>query len=72
VNTEFDAIRKSPGAALMAQELERAAFMPLIPQWPEINEAFRQNLQAAVAQSKAPDKALADAHEQIEAILRHQ
>lgn len=72
VNAESDAIRKSPGAALMAQELERAAFMPLIPQWPEINEAFRQNLQAAVAQSKAPDKALADAHEQIEAILRRQ
>jgi ABC-type glycerol-3-phosphate transport system substrate-binding protein len=69
VNATYDRIQKDPNARLMAQELEHAAFMPLIPQWPEINEAFRQNLQAAVAGIKSREQALGDAHKQIEAIL---
>ena len=69
VNATFDRIQKNANARLMAQELEYAAFMPLIPEWPEINEAFRQNLQAAVAGTKSREQALGDAHSQIEAIL---
>ena len=46
-----------------------ASFLPLIPQWPEILETFRVNLQAAIAKQKTPEKALQDAHKQIEAIL---
>ncbi len=69
VNAEYKAIRENDNAALMASELERAAFMPLTPKWPEINEAFRQNLQAAVAGSKSTDQALRDAHAQINQII---
>ncbi|KMO38425.1 hypothetical protein VQ02_11895 [Methylobacterium variabile] len=70
VNAEFPKIRESASARLMAQELDHAAFMPLIPQWPEINETFRQSLHAAVTRTKTPDQALADAHRQVETILQ--
>lgn len=69
VNETFGPIRQSKYAALVTQELEHADFLPLIPQWPECLETFRQNLQAAVAKQKTPDQALMDAHNQIDAIL---
>jgi multiple sugar transport system substrate-binding protein len=69
VNTTYPPILKSKFAAIVSQEIERAAFLPLIPQWPEILETFRQALQDAVAKIKTPDKALSDAHAQIEKIL---
>jgi multiple sugar transport system substrate-binding protein len=69
VNETFEAIREDRFATVARGEIEHAAFLPAIPQWPEILETFRQNLQAAVAKSKTPDQALGDAHTAIEAIL---
>lgn len=70
VNETFGPILQSKYAAIVTEEIENhAAFLPLIPQWPECLEAFRQNLQEAVAQTKTPEQALRDAHNQIEAIL---
>lgn len=70
VNEGFGPILQSKYAAIVTKEIEsHAAFLPLIPQWPECLEAFRQNLQAAVAKSKTPEQALMDAHNQIESIL---
>lgn len=56
-------------ARIISAEIEKGAFLPLIPQWPAILEAFRQSLQAAAAGSKTREQALADAHKEIEAIL---
>lgn len=70
VNEGFGPILQSKYAAVVTEEIEKhAAFLPLMPKWPECMEAFRQNLQAAVAKTKTPEKALADAHNQIESIL---
>lgn len=69
VNAELPAIRENENARTMVEELDHASFLPLIPQWPEILETVRQNLQAAVARTKTTDQALADAHAQINAIL---
>jgi multiple sugar transport system substrate-binding protein len=69
VNETYGPIRQSKYAAIVTQELDYADFLPLIPQWPECLEAFRLNLQAAIAKQKTPDQALTDAHNQIEAIL---
>lgn len=69
VNAQYAPIKQSRFAAVVIPEIERADFLPLIPQWPEILETFRQALQAAVAGTKPAEKALADAHNQIESIL---
>ena len=70
VNEGFGPILQSKYAAVVTKEIEsHAAFLPLMPQWPECLEAFRQQLQAAVAKSKTPEQALMDAHNQIESIL---
>jgi multiple sugar transport system substrate-binding protein len=69
VNDNFGPIKQSKYAAIVLKQFEYAAFLPLIPQWPECLEAFRQNLQSAVAKQKTPDRALMDAHNQIESIL---
>jgi multiple sugar transport system substrate-binding protein len=69
VNNTFGPIQQSKYAGMVTQELDYADFLPLIPQWPECLEAFRLNLQAAIAKQKTPDQALTDAHNQIEAIL---
>jgi multiple sugar transport system substrate-binding protein len=69
VNDGYKAIAENRFATAARGELDRAAFLPQIPQWPEIMETFRQALQAAIARSKPPEQALADAHVQIEAIL---
>lgn len=70
VNETFGPIQQSRYAKIVSQEIEYADFLPLIPQWPECLEAFRQNLQAAIAKQKTPDQALQDAHNQIEEILK--
>ncbi|MBA3507234.1 MAG: sugar ABC transporter substrate-binding protein [Betaproteobacteria bacterium] len=70
VNEGYDKIKSSASAALVAGEIQHGAFLPLIPQWPQVLDAFRQNLQAAAAGSKTRDQALADAHTQVEAILQ--
>lgn len=70
VNEGYAKIKSSPSAALVAAEIQNGAFLPLIPQWPQVLDAFRQNLQAAASGSKTRDQALADAHAQVEAILQ--
>jgi multiple sugar transport system substrate-binding protein len=69
VNDTYGPILQSKYASVVKKEIENAAFLPLIPQWPECLEAFRLNLQAAIAKQKTPDQALKDAHDQINAIL---
>ena len=70
VNDGFGPILQSKYAAIVTGEIDQhAAFLPLMPKWPECLETFRQSLQAAVAKTKKPDQALMDAHKQIEAIL---
>jgi len=69
VNDTYGPILQSKYASVVKKEIENAAFLPLIPQWPECLETFRQNLQAAIAKQKTADQALKDAHNQIEAIL---
>ena len=70
VNDGFGPILQSKYAAIVTGEIDQhAAFLPLMPKWPECLETFRQNLQAAVAKTKSPDQALMDAHKQVEAIL---
>ncbi len=69
VNTTYKPIVDSPYAVTVTNEIDRAAFLPLIPKWPEILETFRTNLQDAIAKTKAPEAALANAHNQINAIL---
>jgi multiple sugar transport system substrate-binding protein len=69
VNDTFQKIKEDKFATAATPEIEHAAFLPQIPKWPEIMETFRQALQAAIAKSKTPDQALADAHSAIEAIL---
>jgi len=69
VNDGYKAIADNRFATAARGEMDRAAFLPQIPQWPEIQETFRQALQAAIAKSKPPEQALADAHTAIEAIL---
>jgi ABC-type glycerol-3-phosphate transport system substrate-binding protein len=70
VNANFPKIQQSASAKLMTQELDRSAFMPLIPQWPEINETLRQSIQAAVSRTKTTEQALADAHKKTVEILQ--
>jgi len=70
VNDGFGPILQSKYAAIVTEEIDKHAdFLPLMPKWPECMEAFRTNLQAAVAQTKTPEQALMDAHNQIESIL---
>lgn len=69
VNEEFGPILQSKYAAIVTEEIQHAAFLPLIPQWPECLETFRMDLQAAVAKIKTPDQALLDANNQINSIL---
>jgi len=70
VNDGFGPILQSKYAAIVTGEIDQhAAFLPLMPKWPECLETFRQSLQSAVAKTKKPDQALMDAHNQIETIL---
>jgi len=42
---------------------------PQIKQWPEIIDTFTTSLQEAIVGMKTPQKALAEAHKRINAIL---
>lgn len=70
VNEGYDKIANSESARIVAAEIAHGAFLPQTPKWPQALEIFRQNLQAAVAGSKPREQALADAHQQIEALLK--
>ena len=56
-------------ASVMASQLPYGMVEPQIPQWPEIMNTFTTSLQEAVVGTKTPEKALAEAHERINAIL---
>ena len=56
-------------ASVMASQLPYGKVEPQIKQWPEIIDTFTTSLQEAIVGMKTPDKALAEAHERINAIL---
>jgi multiple sugar transport system substrate-binding protein len=70
VNENYAKIKQSVPATVVANEIQYGAFLPLIPQWPQILEAFRQNVQAAATGTKSREQALADAHREVDAILQ--
>lgn len=69
VNETYGPIQKSPFASVVSAEIQHGTFLPLIPEWPRILESFRQNLQDAVNGTKTAEQALADAHDETNAIL---
>jgi len=69
VNEGYEKISQSESARTVAAEIEHGAFLPQTPKWPQILDAFRQNLQAAVVGSKSRDQALDDLNRQINTIL---
>ena len=56
-------------ASVMASQLPNGQVEPQIKQWPEIIDTFTTSLQEAIVGMKPPEKALAEAHERINAIL---
>ncbi|MBA7657168.1 hypothetical protein ES703_65099 [subsurface metagenome] len=56
-------------AKVVASELAFAKFVPQIKEWPEIIDAVTTAVQEALIGVKTPEKALADAHKRINAIL---
>ncbi|MEW6264607.1 MAG: sugar ABC transporter substrate-binding protein [Thermodesulfobacteriota bacterium] len=56
-------------AKVIASQLQYGKVVPQIPQWPEIINAFTTATQEAFSEMKTPEKALADAHNQINDIL---
>ena len=56
-------------ASVMASQLPNGKVEPQIKQWPEIMDTFTTSLQEAIVGMKTPEKALAEAHERINAIL---
>ena len=66
---ELPEIKNSPFAGVVSGEVARARFEPLIPQWPQISDAFTTATQEALTKQKPPEQALADAHTRINQIL---
>ncbi len=62
-------ILKDKFASVMASQLPYGMVEPQIKQWPEIIDTFTTSLQEAIVGMKTPQKALAEAHERINAIL---
>lgn len=56
-------------ASVLASQLPYGKVEPQIKQWPEIIDTFTTSLQEAIVGMKTPEKALAEAHERINAIL---
>ena len=56
-------------ASVMASQLPYGMVEPQIKQWPEIMDTFTTSLQEAIVGMKKPEKALAEAHDRINAIL---
>ena len=56
-------------ASVMASQLPYGMVEPQIKQWPEIMDTFTTSLQEAIVGMKTPKKALAEAHNRINAIL---
>jgi len=56
-------------AKVVASELAFAKFVPQIKEWPEIIDAVTTAVQEALIGVKTPEKALAEAHKRVNAIL---
>ena len=56
-------------ASVLASQLPYGKVEPQIKEWPEIMDTFTTSLQEAIVGMKTPEKALAEAHERINAIL---
>jgi maltose-binding protein MalE len=56
-------------ASVIASQLPYGKVEPQIQAWPEIVDTFTSSLQQAILGMKAPEMALAEAHERINAIL---
>jgi multiple sugar transport system substrate-binding protein len=56
-------------ASVLASQLPYGKVEPQIKEWPEIMDTFTTSLQEAIVGMKPPEKALAEAHERINAIL---
>jgi len=69
VNETFPPILQSKYATLVAKEIPRGNFLPLLPETPEILDTFRSTLTSAVTGIETADKALARAHREINEIL---
>jgi len=66
---EIPEIKNHPFASVVSAEVARARFEPLIPQWPQIVDAFTTATQEAITKQKSPEQALGDAHRRINQIL---
>lgn len=64
----YDELLNDPIAGVIAGELESAAFVPQIPDWPQIAETVNRAAQEAFSGTDAID-ALTAAHEEINGIL---
>lgn len=62
-------VRTDKFSRVIVSQLPFARLEPRIREWPEIFDAFTTALQEAITGAKAPDRALADAHARVNAIL---
>jgi len=62
-------VRTDKFSRVIVAELAHARLEPMIKEWPEIFDAFTTALHEAIAGAKTPDRALADAHARVNAIL---
>jgi multiple sugar transport system substrate-binding protein len=56
-------------ARVMAEQAPYARFEPLVLEWPEIGDAMITAIQDTLSGRKSADKALADLHNEVNAIL---
>jgi len=62
-------VRTDKFSRVIVAELAHARLEPMIKEWPEIFDAFTTALHEAITGAKTPDRALADAHARVNAIL---
>ncbi|MBI2972535.1 MAG: ABC transporter substrate-binding protein [Armatimonadetes bacterium] len=68
VNT-LPLVRTDKFSRVIVSQLSQARLEPLIKEWPEIFDAFATALQEAITGAKTSERALADAHARVNAIL---
>ena len=72
VNYDKDIVKKFPSYPLLAQQAKTARSRPKTPLWTHISQAAEAELTNALTGTKSPKKALADATDQIKAIMSGQ
>ncbi|RKX76850.1 MAG: hypothetical protein DRP87_10795 [Spirochaetes bacterium] len=70
VSGEYTPLLEDKFAKVIAKELKNAKFVPQIKEWPQIIEAINTAAQEAMTGAKESDRALRDAHERINRILK--